>query len=104
MAGSDPTGVKQNAFVEANGYAREVVERGFRLRPRTIGLFAVFGVFVPTMIYRGAVMDFVRAARRRSNARWRCARRWSDARGREGDATRAIGTPGRVAERRERRD
>lgn len=58
MAGSDPTGVKPNAFVEANGLAREVIERRFRLSPRTIGLFAAFGVFVPALIYRGAVKDF----------------------------------------------
>ncbi len=62
MAGSDPTGVKPNAFVEANGLAREVIERRFRLSPRTIGLFAAFGVFVPALIYRGAVKDFVRAS------------------------------------------
>lgn len=60
MAGNDPTGVKQNAFIESNGLARELIERRFRLTPRTIGAFAVFGIFVPTMIYRGAVKDFVR--------------------------------------------
>lgn len=59
MAGNDPTGVKQNAFIESNGLARELIERRFRLTPRTIGAFAVFGIFVPTMIYRGAVKDFV---------------------------------------------
>lgn len=71
MAGGDPTGVKPNVFVEANGAARETIERGFRLRPRSIGLFAVFGVFVPVMIYRGAVADFVRFddARRRAMTR-----------------------------------
>jgi hypothetical protein len=69
MAGSDPTGVKPNAFVEANGVARELIERRFRLSPRTIGLFAVFGVFVPTLIYRGAVKDFVRVSTRRDATR-----------------------------------
>jgi hypothetical protein len=63
MAGADPTGLKPNAFIEANGAARETIERAFRLTPRTIGLFAVFGVFVPALIYRGAVRDFVRARR-----------------------------------------
>ncbi|ABO95242.1 predicted protein [Ostreococcus lucimarinus CCE9901] len=58
MAGADPTGLKPNAFIEANGAARETIERAFRLTPRTIGLFAVFGVFVPALIYRGAVRDF----------------------------------------------
>ena len=58
MAGADPTGLKPNAFIEANGAARETIERAFRLTPRTIGLFAVFGVFVPALIYRGAVSGF----------------------------------------------
>lgn len=77
MAGADPTGLKPNAFIEANGAARETIERAFRLTPRTIGLFAVFGVFVPALIYRGAVRDFVRARReatRGERARGRRAR------------------------------
>ena len=114
MAGSDPTGVKPNAFVEANGLAREVIERRFRLSPRTIGLFAAFGVFVPALIYRGAVKDFVRAslenarARRRSRlssrlvarARRRAralARGVSRARGRSGRRASARGTLARRA-------
>ncbi len=60
MAGHDPTGIKTNPFIEAHGAAREVVERRFRLNPRSIALVAVFGVFVPTLIYRGCVKDFVR--------------------------------------------
>ena len=79
MAGADPTGLKPNAFIEANGAARETIERAFRLTPRTIGLFAVFGVFVPALIYRGAVRDFVRARReatRVAPARAPPARAW----------------------------
>tara|TARA_B100001758_G_scaffold172418_1_gene149414 strand:- start:216 stop:620 length:405 start_codon:yes stop_codon:yes gene_type:complete len=94
MAGSDPTGVKPNAFVEANGLAREVIERRFRLSPRTIGLFAAFGVFVPALIYRGAVKDFVRASL--ENARARRRSRLSSrlvARARRLARARALGTP-----------
>ena len=69
MAGHDPTGIKHNAFIEAHGAAREVVERGFRLNPRSIALVAVFGVFVPTLIYRGCVKDFVRHRARCARAR-----------------------------------
>jgi len=69
MAGADPTGLRPNAFVEANGAARETIERAFRLTPRSIALFAVFGVFVPALVYRGAVADFVRDATRRARAR-----------------------------------
>ena len=100
MAGSDPTGVKPNAFVEANGLAREVIERRFRLSPRTIGLFAAFGVFVPALIYRGAVKDFVRASL--ENARERRRSRLSS---RLVARARALGTP-RVRARnpRETRD
>ena len=50
-----------NKFVEANGFAREVVERGFRFSPRNLGVFAVFGVAVPVLIYQGCVSEFVRA-------------------------------------------
>jgi|TARA_B100000073_G_scaffold340555_2_gene340560 hypothetical protein len=107
MAGSDPTGVKPNAFVEANGLAREVIERRFRLSPRTIGLFAAFGVFVPALIYRGAVKDFVRASlenareRRRSRLSSRLvssrARGVERARGRSGRRASARGTLARRA-------
>jgi hypothetical protein len=50
-----------NKFVEANGFAREVLERGFRFSPRNLGVFAVFGVAVPVLIYQGCVSEFVRA-------------------------------------------
>eukprot|EP00740_Mantoniella_antarctica_P024962 CAMPEP_0198678486 /NCGR_PEP_ID=MMETSP1468-20131203/953_1 /TAXON_ID=1461545 /ORGANISM="Mantoniella sp, Strain CCMP1436" /LENGTH=77 /DNA_ID=CAMNT_0044415921 /DNA_START=60 /DNA_END=293 /DNA_ORIENTATION=- len=53
-----PTDVKQNAFIEANGYAREVVEKTFRLSPKSIGIAAIFGVAVPFLIYKGIVMEF----------------------------------------------
>jgi hypothetical protein len=56
-----PTDVMPNKFVEANGFAREVVERGFRFSPRNLGVFAVFGVAVPVLIYQGCVSEFVRA-------------------------------------------
>lgn len=75
MAGNDPTGVKQNAFIESNGLARELIERRFRLTPRTIGAFAVFGIFVPTMIYRGAVKDFVSLLRAMTTRCDACASR-----------------------------
>jgi hypothetical protein len=55
-----PTDVKQNAFIEANGFAREVVEKTFRFTPKNIGLFAIFGVAVPVLIYKGCVSEFVR--------------------------------------------
>ena len=58
-----PTDVKQNAFIEANGYAREVVEKTFRLSPKSIGIAAIFGVAVPFLIYKGIVMEFVRTPR-----------------------------------------
>lgn len=62
MAGPrTPTDVMPNKFVEANGFAREVVERGFRFSPRNLGVFAVFGVAVPVLIYQGCVSEFVRA-------------------------------------------
>ena len=105
MAGSDPTGVKPNAFVEANGLAREVIERRFRLSPRTIGLFAAFGVFVPALIYRGAVKDFVRASlenareRRRSRLSSRLVSSRAASSAREGarDAARPRAEPSRDA-------
>jgi hypothetical protein len=58
--GHDPTGIHTNRFIESHGAAREVIERTFKFTPRSIGLIAVFGVFVPVLIYRGAVKDFVR--------------------------------------------
>ena len=50
-----------NKFVEANGAAREVLEKGFRFTPRNLGIFAVFGIAVPVIIYKGCVNEFVRA-------------------------------------------
>jgi len=50
-----------NKFVEANGAAREVLEKGFRFTPRNLGIFAVFGIAVPVLIYKGCVDEFVRA-------------------------------------------
>ena len=52
-----------NKFVEANGAAREVLEKGFRFTPRNLGIFAVFGIAVPVIIYKGCVNEFVRARR-----------------------------------------
>ena len=56
-----PTDVIPNKFVEANGAAREVLEKGFRFTPRNLGIFAVFGIAVPVLIYKGCVDEFVRA-------------------------------------------
>jgi len=56
-----PTDVIPNKFVEANGAAREVLEKGFRFTPRNLGIFAVFGIAVPVLIYKGCVNEFVRA-------------------------------------------
>ena len=56
-----PTDVKPNQFVEANGYAREVVERTFRFSPKNLGKFAIFGIAVPALIYKGCVQEFVSA-------------------------------------------
>lgn len=59
MAGPrTPTDVMPNKFVEANGYAREVVERTFRFSPKNLGIFAVFGIAVPVIIYKGCVAEF----------------------------------------------
>ena len=67
MAGPrNPTDVNPNAFVESNAFAREVVERGFRFSPRNLGLFAVFGVAVPVLIYKTCVNEFVRRSLRTS--------------------------------------
>lgn len=57
-----PTDVMPNKFVEANGYAREVLERTFRFSPKNLGVFAVFGIAVPVIIYKGCVAEFVRAS------------------------------------------
>ena len=57
-----PTDVKPNQFVEANGYAREVVERTFRFSPKNLGKFAIFGIAVPALIYKGCVQEFVSSA------------------------------------------
>ena len=96
--------MKPNAFVEANGLAREVIERRFRLSPRTIGLFAAFGVFVPALIHRGAVKDFVRASLENARApslsslvSSRLARAASRARERSGRRASARGTLARRA-------
>lgn len=63
MAGPrTPTDVMPNKFVEANGYAREVVERTFRFSPKNLGIFAVFGIAVPVIIYKGCVAEFVSAS------------------------------------------
>ena len=63
MAGPrTPTDVMPNKFVEANGYAREVVERSFRFSPKNLGIFAVFGIAVPVIIYKGCVAEFVSAS------------------------------------------
>ena len=56
-----PTDVIPNKFVAANGAAREVLEKGFRFTPRNLGIFAVFGIAVPVLIYKGCVDEFVRA-------------------------------------------
>ena len=98
--------MKPNAFVEANGLAREVIERRFRLSPRTIGLFAAFGVFVPALIYRGAVKDFVRASLENARERRRSrlsSRLVSRARARRRARARALGTV-RVRARNRSRD
>ena len=58
-----------NKFVEANGAAREVLEKGFRFTPRNLGIFAVFGIAVPVIIYKGCVNEFVRAQEKRSASR-----------------------------------
>lgn len=47
-----------NKFIEANGTAREVLEKGFRFTPRNLGIFAVFGIAVPVLIYKGCVNEF----------------------------------------------
>lgn len=60
-----PTDVKPNQFVEANGYAREVVERTFRFSPKNLGKFAIFGIAVPALIYKGCVQEFVSAPQSR---------------------------------------
>lgn len=57
-----PTDVMPNKFVEANGYAREVLERTFRFSPKNLGVFAVFGIAVPVIIYKGCVAEFVSAS------------------------------------------
>lgn len=63
MAGPrTPTDVMPNKFVEANGYAREVLERTFRFSPKNLGVFAVFGIAVPVIIYKGCVAEFVSAS------------------------------------------
>ena len=64
-----PTDVIPNKFVEANGAAREVLEKGFRFTPRNLGIFAVFGIAVPVIIYKGCVNEFVRAQEKRSASR-----------------------------------
>ena len=56
-----PTDVKPNKFVEANGYAREVVENTFRFSLKNLGKFAIFGIAVPVLIYKGCVQEFVSA-------------------------------------------
>ncbi|ACO62557.1 predicted protein [Micromonas commoda] len=53
-----PTDVKPNKFVEANGYAREVVENTFRFSLKNLGKFAIFGIAVPVLIYKGCVQEF----------------------------------------------
>eukprot|EP00227_Mantoniella_beaufortii_P021575 CAMPEP_0197591452 /NCGR_PEP_ID=MMETSP1326-20131121/13308_1 /TAXON_ID=1155430 /ORGANISM="Genus nov. species nov., Strain RCC2288" /LENGTH=75 /DNA_ID=CAMNT_0043156917 /DNA_START=58 /DNA_END=285 /DNA_ORIENTATION=- len=53
-----PTDVHANKFIEANGYAREVVEKTFRFTPRNLGIFAIFGIAVPMLIYKGTVAEY----------------------------------------------
>tara|TARA_B110000977_G_scaffold32211_1_gene42732 strand:- start:5326 stop:5523 length:198 start_codon:yes stop_codon:yes gene_type:complete len=50
--------VLPNKFIEANGHAREVLEKTFRFTPRNLGIFAVFGIAVPVLIYKGCVHEF----------------------------------------------
>jgi hypothetical protein len=63
MAGGPklPTDVRPNQFVEANAYAREVVERGFRFSPKNLGVIAIFGAIIPWCMYKGITNEFVRA-------------------------------------------
>ena len=56
-----PTDVKPNKFVEANAFAREVVENTFRFSLKNLGKFAIFGIAVPVLIYKGCVQEFVSA-------------------------------------------
>ena len=58
MAGSDPTSVKPNQFVELHGHAREVVEKTFKFSPRTLGVIGIFGIAVPYLLYQGCVNEF----------------------------------------------
>ncbi|EEH53200.1 uncharacterized protein MICPUCDRAFT_52181 [Micromonas pusilla CCMP1545] len=60
MAGGPklPTDVRPNQFVEANAYAREVVERGFRFSPKNLGVIAIFGAIIPWCMYKGITNEF----------------------------------------------
>jgi len=50
--------VQKNKYIEEWGTARENLEKNFRWSRRNLALCGIFGLFVPYLIYKGAVKDF----------------------------------------------
>ncbi|GBG85728.1 hypothetical protein CBR_g40455 [Chara braunii] len=52
----------KNKFIEDWGAARENMEKTFRFNRRSLGLFLLWGIAVPTLVYKSVTNDMSKMA------------------------------------------